>query len=67
MSRSPPPHPPADSAQAAEATRILGARRVVPAHHDNWTHFTEGRDELKAAFTSAGLADHLDLNWIQRG
>ncbi|MFE7712352.1 MBL fold metallo-hydrolase [Streptomyces sp. NPDC057486] len=54
-----------DSAQAAEATRILGARRVVPAHHDSWAHFTEGRDELEAAFTTAGLADRLDQDWIQ--
>ncbi|MGW5879097.1 MBL fold metallo-hydrolase [Nocardiopsis terrae] len=49
-----------DSAQAAEAARILGARRVVPVHHDSWTHFTEGAEELTAAFTTAGLADLLD-------
>ncbi|MFC9125630.1 MBL fold metallo-hydrolase [Streptomyces sp. NPDC057099] len=49
-----------DSARAAEATRILGARRVVPVHYDSWTHFTEGRDELQAAFAAAGLADRLD-------
>jgi L-ascorbate metabolism protein UlaG (beta-lactamase superfamily) len=50
-----------DSAQAAEAATILGARRVVPVHYDSWAHFTEGRDELVAAFTAAGLADRLDL------
>ncbi|MFF8955663.1 MBL fold metallo-hydrolase [Streptomyces sp. NPDC014894] len=50
-----------DSAQAAEAARILGARRVVPVHHDSWAHFTEGRDELIAAFAAAGLADRLQL------
>jgi L-ascorbate metabolism protein UlaG (beta-lactamase superfamily) len=55
-----------DSVQATEATRILGARRVVPVHHDSWAHFTEGRDELEAAFTAAGLADRLDEDWIQR-
>jgi L-ascorbate metabolism protein UlaG (beta-lactamase superfamily) len=55
-----------DSAQAAEATRILDARRVVPVHHDGWAHFTEGRDELEAAFTAAGLADRLDRDWTQR-
>ncbi|MFJ9610318.1 MBL fold metallo-hydrolase [Kitasatospora sp. NPDC101176] len=48
-----------DSKQAAEAARILGARRVVPVHHDSWAHFTEGRDDLVAAFTAAGLADRL--------
>ncbi|MER6780797.1 MULTISPECIES: MBL fold metallo-hydrolase [unclassified Streptomyces] len=50
-----------DSAQAAEAAEILGARRVVPVHYDSWAHFTEGRDRLVAAFTAAGLADRLDL------
>ncbi|MFI1885300.1 MBL fold metallo-hydrolase [Streptomyces jumonjinensis] len=49
-----------DSAQAAEAAGILGARRVVPVHYDSWAHFTEGYAELTAAFTAAGLADRLD-------
>lgn len=50
-----------DSAQAAQAAKILGARRVVPVHYNSWAHFTEGRDELVAAFTAAGLVDRLDL------
>ncbi|MEU1038849.1 MBL fold metallo-hydrolase [Streptomyces sp. NPDC005551] len=53
-----------DSAMAAEAARLLGARRVVPVHYDSWAHFTEGRDALQAAFTAAGLADCLD--WGRR-
>jgi L-ascorbate metabolism protein UlaG (beta-lactamase superfamily) len=55
-----------DSAQAAEAARVLGARRIVPVHHDSWAHFTEGRDELEAAFAAAGLADRLDRGWVRR-
>ncbi|MFJ5643709.1 MBL fold metallo-hydrolase [Streptomyces sp. NPDC093223] len=54
-----------DSVQAAEAAQLLGARRVVPVHYDSWAHFTEGHEELAAAFTAAGLADRLD--WGQRG
>lgn len=50
-----------DGAGAAAAARILGARRVVPAHCDSWAHFTEGRDDLVRAFTSAGIADRLHL------
>jgi L-ascorbate metabolism protein UlaG (beta-lactamase superfamily) len=50
-----------DSPQAAEAAKILGARRVVPVHFDSWAHFTEGRADLIAAFTAAGLADRLRL------
>ncbi|MFI7136265.1 MBL fold metallo-hydrolase [Streptomyces massasporeus] len=49
-----------DSAMAAEAARILEARRVVPVHYDSWSHFTEGGDALEAAFTAAGLTDRLD-------
>ncbi|MER6135255.1 MBL fold metallo-hydrolase [Streptomyces sp. NPDC001815] len=51
-----------DSAQAAEAARILGARRVVPVHCDSWSHFTEDRDAVVAAFTAAGLAERLQLD-----
>ncbi|WP_405823843.1 MBL fold metallo-hydrolase [Streptomyces sp. NBC_01390] len=50
-----------DSAQAAEAARILGARRIVPVHFDSWAHFTEGREQLVGAFTAAGLIDRVEL------
>ncbi|MEQ0558449.1 MBL fold metallo-hydrolase [Amycolatopsis sp. NEAU-NG30] len=50
-----------NSAQGAEAAKILGARRVVPAHFDSWAHFTEGRADIEQAFTAAGLADRLQL------
>ncbi len=50
-----------DSALAVEATRILGARVVVPVHVDSWEHLTESRDDVMAAFTAAGLADRLRL------
>lgn len=51
-----------DSAQAAEAAEILRAGRVVPVHYEGWAHFTEGRDELEAAFAAAGLSDRLQWN-----
>ncbi len=50
-----------NSVQAAEAARLLDAARVVPVHYNSWSHFTEGRDDLVAAFTAAGLSDRLDL------
>ncbi|MER7672950.1 MBL fold metallo-hydrolase [Kitasatospora sp. NPDC096128] len=50
-----------DSAQAAEAAVLLGARRVVPAHFDSWAHFTEGRTALEAAFEAAGISDRLQF------
>lgn len=50
-----------DSAQGAEAAQMLGACRVVPAHYDSWAHFKEGRNDIEAAFSDAGLADRLDF------
>lgn len=48
-----------DSTQTAEAATILRARRVVPVHFEGWAHFTEGREDLVAAFAAAGLSDRL--------
>ncbi|MBM2615406.1 MBL fold metallo-hydrolase [Actinoplanes sp. LDG1-06] len=47
------------AAEMAEAAQILDASVVVPAHVDSWEHFTEGIDDVQAAFTEAGLADRL--------
>ncbi|MER5883171.1 MBL fold metallo-hydrolase [Streptomyces sp. NPDC001941] len=46
---------------AAEATRILGARHVVPLHFEHWAHFTQGRESLEEAFGRAGLGERLHL------
>lgn len=49
-----------DSAQAAQAAEILEARRVVPVHYNSWAHFSEGRDDLIAAFAAMELTSRLD-------
>jgi hypothetical protein len=43
----------------AEAVRRLDADRVVVVHVDSWAHFSESRDDVRAALTAAGLADRL--------
>jgi hypothetical protein len=48
-------------ARAAQAAVVLGARHVVPLHFEGWAHFSEGRDTLDAAFTTAGLRDRLHI------
>jgi L-ascorbate metabolism protein UlaG (beta-lactamase superfamily) len=53
------------SERAAEASKILGARTVVPVHFEGWTHFTQGADALRAAFVGNQLADRLVL--LERG
>lgn len=49
------------SDRAAEATKILGARTVVPVHFEGWTHFTQGADALRAAFAGNEISDRLVL------
>ena len=55
------------SAQAVQAAQILGAGQVIPLHYDGWSHFTEGADDLRTAFTRAGLAERLTLLAPGRG
>jgi L-ascorbate metabolism protein UlaG (beta-lactamase superfamily) len=50
---------------AADAARILGARVVVPLHFEGWAHFTQGADELTAAFRGNGIRDRLLM--LERG
>jgi L-ascorbate metabolism protein UlaG (beta-lactamase superfamily) len=45
--------------RAAEAAEVLGARAIVPVHYEGWAHFTQGADDLRAAFDAAGLGDRL--------
>lgn len=49
------------SDQAAAAARTLGARHVIPLHFEGWAHFTENREELRAAFGRAGLLEKVTL------
>lgn len=42
------------SDEAAQAARILDARRVIVLHVDGWEHFTQGPDTVPDAFDRAG-------------
>ena len=43
------------STDAARAAIMLGARTVIGVHTDDWEHFSEGRNQLDAAFADKGL------------
>ena len=47
------------SERAAIATELLGARTVIPVHFEGWTHFTQGLDQVRSAFSGYGLSDRL--------
>lgn len=53
------------SDRAAIATELLGARAVVPVHFEGWTHFTQGLDQVRAAFAGYGISDRLVA--VERG
>ncbi|WP_410789820.1 MBL fold metallo-hydrolase [Kribbella sp. C-35] len=49
------------STDAVEAARILDRATIVPVHTEGWAHFSEGPEQLVAAFRDAGLEDHVRL------
>lgn len=54
------PHPLTFTAVDAVAlAQAWPSARIVPLHFEGWRHFTEGRGEIEAAFSRAGLADRL--------
>lgn len=44
--------------QVVEAAQLLGHPQVLVVHADSWSHFTEGEDDVRAAFAASGL-EHL--------
>ncbi len=44
-----------NSADAATAAKILGARLVVGLHTEDWTHFSHTRSQLEVAFELTGI------------
>jgi L-ascorbate metabolism protein UlaG (beta-lactamase superfamily) len=50
---------------AADVAQILGARIVIPLHFEGWAHFTQGADELEAAFSGNGIRGRLLM--LERG
>ena len=60
------PHPLTFTASdAVTLARAWPRASIVPLHFEGWTHFTEGRAELQAAFDTAGLGAR--LQWLEPG
>ena len=44
---------------AVTLARAWSRATIVPLHYEGWTHFTQGRAEVNAAFVAAGLGDRI--------
>ena len=44
---------------AVTLARAWPRATIVPLHYEGWTHFTQGRAEVSAAFAAAGLSDRI--------
>lgn len=56
----------ADSAGGpVELARLVPAATIAAVHYDGCTHFKDGRAQVGAAFTAAGIIDR--LVWLERG
>jgi len=44
---------------AVTLARAWPRATIVPLHYEGWTHFTQGRAEVNAAFVAAGLGDRI--------
>lgn len=49
------------SDRAAQAALILGADTVIAMHFADWTHFTQGADQLRAAFAGHSITPRLRI------
>jgi L-ascorbate metabolism protein UlaG (beta-lactamase superfamily) len=47
--------------RAADATLLLGASQVIPAHYRGWSLYSETPDDLVGAFDDAGISERLRL------
>jgi L-ascorbate metabolism protein UlaG (beta-lactamase superfamily) len=60
-----PAHLTLTAAEGAQLARdVFRKALIVPVHFEGWTHFSESRAEIEAAFSSAGLTDR--LRWPTR-
>lgn len=50
-----------DGNRAAEAAMLLPDAEIVPVHFRGWSHFTQGGDSIRAAFSTPALEARLHL------
>ncbi|GIG90437.1 MBL fold metallo-hydrolase [Plantactinospora endophytica] len=55
------------AADAVELCGLVGARTVLPVHYEGWSHFSEGRRAVEAAFATAPTAVRESLHWLTPG
>jgi L-ascorbate metabolism protein UlaG (beta-lactamase superfamily) len=47
--------------RAARAASLLGDAPIIPVHSEGWAHFTQGQEDVRAAFERHGLSERLRM------
>ncbi|GAA0222544.1 MBL fold metallo-hydrolase [Cryptosporangium japonicum] len=55
------------AADGAELCELVRARTVLPVHYEGWSHFSEGRSVVEAAFAAAPAVVRDSLHWLTPG
>lgn len=50
-----------DGDRASAAAQLLSGAEIVPVHFRGWSHFTQGADAIRAAFTASGISNRLHV------
>jgi len=54
-----------DGETGSQLHKDLGAEKLVPMHFDEWTHFTELKEDIRKAFERAGVSSR--VVWLEKG
>lgn len=60
-----PSHLTMTAEEGVRAARLFDKAIIIPLHYSGWEHFSESRNDIQSAFSSAGLQRR--LRWLEPG
>jgi L-ascorbate metabolism protein UlaG (beta-lactamase superfamily) len=54
-----------NAAEAIEAAKIIGAKKIIPIHYEGWWHFKEPVEKMQTELNQSAIADK--IIWLKRG
>jgi hypothetical protein len=53
-----------NASEAVQAANVFANAHIIPLHFEGWAHFSEGREDIAAAFAAADISR---LRWPELG